>query len=160
MDERNKAAIKALLVTLLWSSSWIFIKFGLKDIPPLYFASLRYMIAGVLLLVFSLIHPSTRSDYNKLTKKWWVNLLIYGLLFITLTQGLQFVSLKIFPAITLSFVLNFTSIIVILIILIYEFFLILLKMLSGEEPREEIVKKYNVLLEAYKQLREELEIIR
>ncbi|MCE7734432.1 MAG: DMT family transporter, partial [Candidatus Heimdallarchaeota archaeon] len=114
MDEHNKAAVKALLVTFLWSSSWVLIKFGLKDIPPLYFASLRYLIAGFLLLGFSLLHPSTRSNYNQLTKKWLINLLFYGIVFISFTQGLQFVSLKIFPAITLSFVLNFTTIIVIL----------------------------------------------
>lgn len=115
MDERGKSALIALFVTFLWSSSWVLIKYGLEEIPPLFFASLRYLIAGFLLLVFSLLHPPTKSDYSKLTKKWWFILLIYGLVFITSTQGLQFVILEYFPAITLSFVLNFTSIVVILL---------------------------------------------
>ena len=33
-------------------------------------------------------------------------------------------------------------------------------MISSNEPKEDIVRKYNMLLEAYKRLREELELIR
>jgi len=35
-------ALQALFVTFLWSSSWVLIKFGLEEIPPLTFAGLRY----------------------------------------------------------------------------------------------------------------------
>ena len=41
----------AVVVTLLWSSSYVLIKQGLTEIPPLYFATLRYLLAfGVLAL--------------------------------------------------------------------------------------------------------------
>jgi len=33
-----RAVLQALFVTFLWSTSWVLIKLGLKDIPPLTFA--------------------------------------------------------------------------------------------------------------------------
>ena len=37
--------LQALLVTFLWSTSWVLIKIGFADIPPLTFAGLRYTLA-------------------------------------------------------------------------------------------------------------------
>jgi len=42
----------ALLVTLIWSTSWVFIRIGLKDIPALTFAGLRYFFAFLFLIPF------------------------------------------------------------------------------------------------------------
>jgi drug/metabolite transporter (DMT)-like permease len=44
---RLGAIAEALLVTVLWSSSWVLIKIGLGDLPPLVFAGLRYTPATV-----------------------------------------------------------------------------------------------------------------
>ncbi len=43
---------QALLVTFLWSTSFILVKIGLKDIPALPFAGLRYAMAFGFLLSF------------------------------------------------------------------------------------------------------------
>lgn len=41
----TRAVLQALLVTFLWSTSWVLIKIGLADIPALTFAGLRYVLA-------------------------------------------------------------------------------------------------------------------
>jgi hypothetical protein len=46
--------LQALLVTFLWSTSWVLIKIGLVDIPALTFAGLRYALATLVLLPFVL----------------------------------------------------------------------------------------------------------
>jgi drug/metabolite transporter (DMT)-like permease len=40
---------EAILVTFLWSSSFVLIKFGLLEIPPFLFAALRYTLAFIVL---------------------------------------------------------------------------------------------------------------
>jgi drug/metabolite transporter (DMT)-like permease len=49
----QQAVLQALLVTFLWSTSWVLIKIGLQDIPALTFAGLRYSLAFVCLLPFA-----------------------------------------------------------------------------------------------------------
>ena len=42
---RLRAILQALLVTTLWSTSWVLVKIGLEDIPAVTFAGLRYFLA-------------------------------------------------------------------------------------------------------------------
>jgi drug/metabolite transporter (DMT)-like permease len=105
------AVLQALLVTFLWSTSWVFIKFGLKDIPPLTFAGLRYFLAFLTLLPFFL-RSNQRSEIQALSKRDWGSLILLGLLFYTITQGSQFLGLVYLPAITFSLLLNGTALIV------------------------------------------------
>ncbi len=42
----------AVIMTTIWSSSFIFIKIGLKEIPALPFASLRYIMAFIFCSLF------------------------------------------------------------------------------------------------------------
>jgi drug/metabolite transporter (DMT)-like permease len=46
-------SLYALLV-LIWSSTWVSIKIGLDDVPPLFGAGIRFALAGVLLLAGAL----------------------------------------------------------------------------------------------------------
>lgn len=108
------AVLQAFLVTLLWSSSFIIIKFGLQEIPPLIFAGLRYSIAAIILLLAVILIPAQRSDLKTLNKRWWGLLIIYGLVYYTITMGTQFIGLALLPAITVSFILNFTTILVVI----------------------------------------------
>jgi drug/metabolite transporter (DMT)-like permease len=105
------AALQALLVTFLWSTSWVFIKFGLADIPPLTFAGLRYTLAFLCLLPLAL-RSSHLTPLRRLSKWGWLRLIGLGLLFYTLTQGAQFVGLAYLPAITVNLLLSFTIIVV------------------------------------------------
>ena len=104
----------ALTVTLLWSSSWILIKAGLSDIPPLAFAGLRYAIAFIGLLVVG-AWSGRLQRLRHLDRSDWIPLAAYGLVFITLTQGAQFLALSMVPAISVSLVLSFTPLLVALL---------------------------------------------
>jgi drug/metabolite transporter (DMT)-like permease len=103
------AVLQALLVTLLWSTSWVLVKFGLADIPALTFAGLRYTVAFLCLLPFTLTRTSLAS-LGHLSKPDWIRLIVLGILFYTFTQGAQFLALAYLPAITTTLLLNFTTI--------------------------------------------------
>ncbi len=105
------AILLALLVTFLWSTSFVIIKLGLKEIPPLTFAGLRYSIAFLCLLPFAFT-PRNKSLIKSLEKRDWVKLILLGILFYAFTQGTQFIGLSLLPAVTVSLWLNFTPLIV------------------------------------------------
>jgi drug/metabolite transporter (DMT)-like permease len=106
-----KAILLALLVTFLWSTSFIIIKWELIEIPPLIFAGLRYFIAFACLLPFVFkkqnITELKRLDWKISLKLFWL-----GILFYFFTQGAQFLGLYFLPAVTVSLLLNLTPIIV------------------------------------------------
>lgn len=106
-----EAVLQALFVTFLWSISWVLIKIGLHDIPALSFAGLRYLLAFFCLLPFAL-RAGDLLTLRQLPLKRWAGLLALGLLFYAITQGAQFVSLFYLPAMTVSLLLSFTSVIV------------------------------------------------
>lgn len=106
-----KAILLALLVTFLWSTSFILIKWGLAEIPPLTYAGLRYSLAFLCLLPFAFT-KNNKSAIISLKKNEWLKLSLYGLLFIAFTQGAMFMGLQLLPAVTVSLWLNFTPIVV------------------------------------------------
>lgn len=108
------AVLQALLVTFLWSTSWVLIKIGLQDIPALPFAGLRYTLAFATLLPFALFSGQL-EPLRRLPVKAWVRLILLGLLFYSVTQGAQFLSLFYLPAVTSSLLLSFTTILVALL---------------------------------------------
>src|SRR5688500_6504698 len=51
------------LLVLVWSSTWVTIKIGLEDLPPLFGAGIRFGLAGAGLLVFAAVRRrSLRTD--------------------------------------------------------------------------------------------------
>ena len=42
-----------LLLVIIWSSTWVAIKIGLEDCPPLLGAGIRFAAAGLVLLAFA-----------------------------------------------------------------------------------------------------------
>ena len=94
---RVRAVLQALFVTFLWSTSWVFIKFGLDDIPPLTFAGLRYFLAFLALIPFYLRSGSV-TPLRTLSRRDWWSLLALGLVYYTITQGTQFLALVYLPA--------------------------------------------------------------
>ncbi|HUS70093.1 MAG TPA: DMT family transporter [Anaerolineae bacterium] len=104
-----RAILQALLVTFLWSTSWVLIKVGLRDIPPVTFAGLRYALAFACLLPLAL-RSSSRLSLRGLTGRRWLELVGLGILFYALTQGASFVSLAYLPAMTVSLLWNLTTI--------------------------------------------------
>lgn len=111
-----KAIAQALLVTFLWSISWVLIKIGLREsLPPLTFAGLRYTLAFLCLLPFVLTNPHHRAGLRSISHQKYVQLFILGVVFYAVTQGAQFVGLAYLPAATLTLLLNLSPIFVALI---------------------------------------------
>ncbi|RPI84617.1 MAG: EamA family transporter, partial [Chloroflexi bacterium] len=110
-NQRIQAILLALFVTFLWSTSWVLIKIGLKDIPALTFAGLRYSLAFICLIPFA-FRPVYRREIRKLGFRGWGLLILLGLLFYSVTQGTQFLGLVYLPAAMVSLLLNFTSVLV------------------------------------------------
>jgi drug/metabolite transporter (DMT)-like permease len=118
LSARFAAILQALFVTFLWSTSWVLIKVGLDEIPPLTFAGLRYFIACLCLLPF-MFRPANLGALRRLARPDWGRLILLGLLFYTLTQGAQFLALAYLPAVTTSLLLNFTTVAVALMGLVF-----------------------------------------
>src|SRR2546423_11204130 len=84
IDWRIPAAWLTLCV--VWSSTWLAIKVGLRDLPPISFVALRFVIAIAVLLAVSIgrtrLLPLRSSDYFLLA---WTGVVMfavnYGLLF-------------------------------------------------------------------------------
>ncbi len=110
----RKAVWLALLVTFLWSTSWLLIKVGLKDVPPLTFAGLRYMLASLCLLPFFL-RSSGGQALRKMDRRAWLGILALGIVFYTIAQGAQYISLSHIPAETLNLILGFNPVLVTLL---------------------------------------------
>lgn len=108
------AVLQALLVTFLWSTSWILIKWGLEDLPPLVFGGFRYTLAFICLLPF-VLGRGGGHDLRSLQPRQWMQLAALGIMLYAVTQGAQFVALAHLPAVTLSLVLNFAPAVVALI---------------------------------------------
>lgn len=105
---RLGAVLQALLVTFLWSTSFVLVKQGLSEIPPLTFAGLRYGLAALCLAPFALRGDSGRS-LRRLTRRRWAELALLGLLLYAVTQGTIFIGLQRLPAVTVNLLLNLTS---------------------------------------------------
>lgn len=75
-----------LTLCIVWSSTWLAIKVGLRDLPPVSFVAIRFLIATAVLVVVSLgrvrLLPKTAADY-------WV-LAITGVLMFALNYTLLF----------------------------------------------------------------------
>jgi len=115
MEQRNQtrlwAILLAFLVVLIWSSSWVLVKIGLRDVAPLTFAGLRYGLA-TLCLVPLVLRPGQRQRFQTLGGAAWLRLIVLGFLFYAVTQGAIFVGLQSLPAATVSLLLSCTTVFV------------------------------------------------
>lgn len=82
----NLSLLVWLVLCLIWSSTWVFIKLGLRDLPPVTFAGLRFLVAAVILWLIVFIR---RSSVPRDARNWgllaWTGLIAfalnYGLIF-------------------------------------------------------------------------------
>jgi len=109
-----RAILQALLVTFLWSTSWVLIKIGLQDLPPLTFAGLRYILAFLCLLPL-LLRSVSRGGLSRLARGRWLELVLLGLMFYAVTQGASFLALAYLPAMMVSLLWNLTTVAVALV---------------------------------------------
>lgn len=98
-------------MTFLWSTSFIIIKWGLVEIPPITFAGLRYILAFFCFIPF-VLRKKYILEIKQLKLVQWKKLILLGFIFYTFTQGAQFLGLSLLPSVTVSLMLNFTPILV------------------------------------------------
>jgi drug/metabolite transporter (DMT)-like permease len=113
-SSRLAAVFQALFVAFLWSTSWVLIKIGLNELPPLTFAGLRYGLATLVLITVGLRKDRLRQ-LRKISRSLLMRLFLLGLLFYAFTQGAQYLALNYLPAITVNLFLSLTSILVALL---------------------------------------------
>ena len=81
-----KARLVWLVLCGIWGSTWLFIKLGLEDLPPITFAGIRFVISCAILVVLirarNIALPSKSRD--------WLLLLLTGVMSFTLNYGLVF----------------------------------------------------------------------
>ena len=75
-----------LLLCAIWSSTWIFIKLGLQDLPPLFFVGVRFVIASG---VLALINAARRAPWPRAAADWRL-IALTGFLTFTVNYGLLF----------------------------------------------------------------------
>ena len=102
------AVLQALLVTFLWSTSWILVKIGLDDLglKPISFAGLRYALAALILLPFGIQAMRAAHRASPVSGRLLARVALYGLLFVALAQGAQFAALAVLPATAVSLILS------------------------------------------------------
>lgn len=75
-----------LVLCLIWSSTWLFIKLGLADLPPVSFAGLRFVVASLVLWgIVAIRRPPLPKDARA-----WRFLALTGFLAFSLNFGLLF----------------------------------------------------------------------
>ncbi|MCC7187427.1 MAG: EamA family transporter, partial [Anaerolineales bacterium] len=109
MKSHRIAVFQALFVVFLWATSWVFVKIGLQDIPPITFAGLRYFTAFLILAVF-LLFSEAKHEVKQLSKRMWQRLVLLGILMYAATQGAVFVTLDYLPAVTTNLLMSFSTI--------------------------------------------------
>ena len=114
MKQHTVAVLQALFVVFLWGTSWVFVKIGLHDIPPVTFAGLRYFVAFVCLLVV-LFFNRAKVEIKDLTRQEWARFIVLGVFLYAGTQGAVFVALAYLPAVTINLLWSFTSVIIALL---------------------------------------------
>lgn len=108
-SSRFFAIIESLLVTLIWGSSFIFVKVGLGYLGPLTMAGLRYFSAFVILLPFIVRKSKT---LRSIPGRSWVHLFLIGLSGYTIGNGALFWGLRYLPTTTVSFLMSVTPLLI------------------------------------------------
>ena len=75
-----------LILCFIWGTTWIFIKIGLDDLPPVSFAAIRFIVACLILIPVVI---SVRVETPK-SRKDWLIIITSGVLQFFINYGLLF----------------------------------------------------------------------
>ena len=81
-----KARVVFLLLCCIWGSTWLFIKLGLRDLPPISFAAVRFVLASAIL--FGVVFA--RRVALPRTAREWALIAVTGVLAFTFNYGSVF----------------------------------------------------------------------
>ena len=89
----SRVALVWVVTCLIWSTVWLFIKIGVRDVPPVSFAAMRLVIA---ILVMVPVTLASRTPMPKAPRDWRLiagtGVILLGLNYALLNWGLQYVS--------------------------------------------------------------------
>ena len=108
----SRVAVVWIITCLIWSTVWLFIKIGVRDVPPVSFAAMRLVIA---ILVMVPVTLAARTPLPKAPRDWRLiagtGVVLLGLNYALLNWGLQYVSsglTAVLQAMTPAFALVFS----------------------------------------------------
>ena len=108
----SRVALVWIITCLIWSTVWLFIKIGVRDVPPVSFAAMRLVIA---ILVMVPVTIASRTPLPKAPRDWRLiagtGVILLGLNYALLNWGLQYVSsglTAVLQAMTPAFALVFS----------------------------------------------------
>ncbi len=75
-----------LILSAIWGSTWLFIKLGLRDLPPVSFAGIRFIVAATVLVILAIARrlpmPRGAADWGVIAFTGFLSFSVnYGLLF-------------------------------------------------------------------------------
>ncbi|CCH01323.1 protein of unknown function DUF6 transmembrane [Fibrella aestuarina BUZ 2] len=79
-------------VYLLWGSTYLFIHFMTEQMPPLYMASVRYLVSGSLLYGYARLTGSKRP-----TRQHWQSTALIGFFLLTIANGALTIAVQYIP---------------------------------------------------------------
>ena len=89
----NKKFVVWLTLCLIWGSTWLFIKIGLRDLPPISFAALRFGLAAIILWGIAWYRkaqpPKNRRDWITL---FWSAMLGFSINYSLIFWGEAYIS--------------------------------------------------------------------
>jgi drug/metabolite transporter (DMT)-like permease len=92
----------AVTASVLWASSLVLIKIGLEDLPPLTFASLRYVLGALVLIIYRTARrPGRRAPIEPVN---WLLLVILGLVLYAAVPAVMFLGIDRVDVVTYNFV--------------------------------------------------------
>jgi drug/metabolite transporter (DMT)-like permease len=91
------AVFSALLVTFLWSTSFLLVKLSLPFVPPVTLAAVRYLLAFLFLLAYALL-----LDRRRPARLAWMTLVVIGIFNYGVSQGLQYSAMRVLPVATIA----------------------------------------------------------
>lgn len=97
------ALTEALLTTIIWGSSFVVAKIGLRTIAPITLAGLRYFLAFVLLSPFLLVRLRRNGWPDRVALR---RLALLGISAYLLGNGALFIALQFVPATLVSFMMS------------------------------------------------------
>jgi drug/metabolite transporter (DMT)-like permease len=91
---RLKIAAAYATIYLVWGSTFLAIRIGVRELPPLLFGGWRFLLAGSLLMVVALVmrerFPSTARE--------WRYMLLFSLLMISFSNGMSTIAMRHIPS--------------------------------------------------------------
>ncbi|MPY96144.1 MAG: EamA family transporter, partial [Acidimicrobiia bacterium] len=116
MPGHTRVVVVGVFVTLLWSSSWVLVRWGdARALDPIDFAASRYVLASTV-LVGTVLARHRRAAAALLRAPGALRrVAVLGVTYYAVTQAAQFVAIVHQPAATTSLLLSATSFVVALL---------------------------------------------